>query len=171
MVSPDGAVHILDLPAGPPLGLGGLPFETVETELPEGSVLALYTDGLLEARDHDIDEALDRCSHALARPAAPWTRSATASSTRLLTHRPDDDVALLLARTRALQRRPGRHLGPARRPRRRRPGPPDATDQLAAWGLDDAAFTTELVVSELVTNAIRYGQPPIRLRLIHETAP
>ena len=43
-----------------------------------------------------------------------------------------------------------------------------ATDQLTAWGLDDAAFVTELVVSELVTNAIRYAEPPIQLRLIHD---
>ncbi|MCE0446241.1 ATP-binding protein [Streptomyces tricolor] len=42
-----------------------------------------------------------------------------------------------------------------------------ATEQLTVWGLDEAAFTTELMVSELVTNAIRYGRPPIRLRLIH----
>ncbi|ADI12898.1 magnesium or manganese-dependent protein phosphatase [Streptomyces bingchenggensis BCW-1] len=41
-----------------------------------------------------------------------------------------------------------------------------ATDQLAAWNLDDLAFSTELMVSELVTNAIRYGRPPIRLRMI-----
>jgi len=42
-----------------------------------------------------------------------------------------------------------------------------ASDQLSAWRLEEAVFTTELMVSELVTNAIRYGRPPIRLRLIH----
>lgn len=45
-----------------------------------------------------------------------------------------------------------------------------AAARVAAWGLDDAAFTTELVVSELVTNAIRYGHAPIELRLIHDQA-
>ncbi len=43
-------------------------------------------------------------------------------------------------------------------------------EQLSAWALLEASFTAELVVSELVTNAIRYGSPPIRLRLIHDTA-
>ncbi|BBJ45118.1 hypothetical protein SSPO_078360 [Streptomyces antimycoticus] len=38
------------------------------------------------------------------------------------------------------------------------------------WGLEKQVFTTELVVSELVTNAIRYGRPPIRLRLIRDRA-
>jgi anti-sigma regulatory factor (Ser/Thr protein kinase) len=39
-----------------------------------------------------------------------------------------------------------------------------------AWGLEECAFVTELVVSELVTNAIRYGEEPIRLRLIRDRA-
>ena len=49
VVTPGGTVEFLDLPAGPPLGLGGLPFEAAEIELPEGSLLALYTDGLIES--------------------------------------------------------------------------------------------------------------------------
>ncbi|MFI5985997.1 SpoIIE family protein phosphatase [Streptomyces sp. NPDC051555] len=168
VISPEGSAYLLDVPAGPPLGLGGLPFETVEVELPEWSILALYTDGLLQARDHDIDEALDSMFTALVRPAATLDAVCDRVLTTLLTHPPDDDVALLVARTRALHADkvvvwdvpPDPSIvGQARR---------DATDQLTAWGLDDAAFVTELVVSELVTNAIRYGEPPIQLRLIHE---
>lgn len=155
-------------PAGPPLGLGGLPFETVEVELPEWSILALYTDGLLQAREHDIDEALDSMFTALVRPASTLDAVCDRVLTALLTHPPEDDVALLVARTRALHADKvvvwdvppdPSVVAQARR---------DATDQLTAWGLDDAAFVTELVVSELVTNAIRYGEPPIQLRLIHE---
>ncbi|MFF8271552.1 SpoIIE family protein phosphatase [Streptomyces sp. NPDC016562] len=168
VVSPEGSVYLLDVPAGPPLGLGGLPFETIEVELPEGSILALYTDGLLQARDHDIDEALDSMFAALARPAATLETVCDRVLTTMLSHRPDDDVALLVARTRALHAdkvviwdlsSDPSVVGDARR---------QATEQLTAWGLDEAAFVTELVVSELVTNAIRYGQPPIQLRLIHE---
>lgn len=168
VVSPEGSVYLLDVPAGPPLGLGGLPFETIEVELPEWSILALYTDGLLQARDHDIDEALDNMFTALARPASTLDTVCDRVLTALLTHPPDDDVALLVARTRALHAdkvvvwdvpSDPSVVGHARR---------DATEQLTAWGLDDAAFVTELVVSELVTNAIRYGEPPIQLRLIHE---
>ncbi|MFJ4468414.1 SpoIIE family protein phosphatase [Streptomyces sp. NPDC089424] len=167
-VSPDGAVYLLDVPAGPPLGLGGLPFESVETELAEGSVLALYTDGLLQIRDHDVDDALDRMFAALARPAATLETVCDRLLTGLLTHRPEDDVALLVARTRVLH---GDRVAVWELPpdpslvaeARRR-----TTDQLAAWGLEEASFVTELMVSELVTNAIRYGRPPIQLRLIHE---
>ncbi|MCH0566628.1 SpoIIE family protein phosphatase [Streptomyces sp. MUM 136J] len=168
VVTPDGAVRFLDVPAGPPLGLGGLPFEAAEAELPEGSLLALYTDGLLEARDHDIDEALDKMFAALARPAATLDSVCDRVLAELLSHRPDDDIALLVARTRALHedRVASWDLDsdPSVVARARRA----VSAQLAVWGLDDAAFVTELLVSELVTNAVRYGRPPVRLRLIHQ---
>ena len=44
----------------------------------------------------------------------------------------------------------------------------ESVRRMVSWGLEEAAFVTELVVSELVTNAIRYGVPPIQLRLIHD---
>ncbi|MFH8570636.1 SpoIIE family protein phosphatase [Streptomyces sp. NPDC017993] len=181
MVAPDGAVAILDVPAGPALGLGGLPFEAVEVELPEGSLLALYTDGLLgvhnDADDTDDpdsagagDEKEDRLNAlhtALARPAPTLDALCDSVLDELLPERPEDDVALLLARTRTLRADqvttwdiPSEPSVVARARRL-------ATDQLTAWDLDDAAFVTGLVVSELVTNAIRYGQHPIQLRLIH----
>ncbi|MXM65247.1 SpoIIE family protein phosphatase [Streptomyces sp. HUCO-GS316] len=167
VVTPDGAVRFLDVPPGPPLGLGGLPFETFETELPAGSLLALYTDGLLAAREHDIDEALDQMFQALARPAGTLDAVCDRILTSMLAHRPDDDIALLVARTRSLDS--GRvatwdvAFDPSAVARARQ----QATEQLTAWQLDEASFITELVVSELVTNAIRYGRPPVRLRLIH----
>ncbi|MFH7597261.1 SpoIIE family protein phosphatase [Streptomyces racemochromogenes] len=168
VVSPEGSVYLLDVPAGPPLGLGGLPFETVEVDLPEGSLLALYTDGLLQAREHDLDEALDSLFTALTRPASSLDTVCDRVLTALLTHRPEDDVALLVARTRALHTdkvvvwdlpSDPSVVADARR---------YTTEQLSAWDLDEASFVAELVVSELVTNAIRYGAPPIQLRLIHE---
>ncbi|MBD0422038.1 SpoIIE family protein phosphatase [Streptomyces sp. TRM S81-3] len=170
VVTPDGAVYLLDVPAGPPLGLGGLPFETSETELPEGSLLALYTDGLLEVRDRDIDDALDKMFAAVARPAQSPESVCDQVLADLLTHRPDDDIALLIARTRALDsdRVAAWDLSsdPADVARARQL----ATGRLADWGLTEAVFVAELMVSELVTNAIRYGRPPIQLRLIHENS-
>ncbi|MFI6010542.1 SpoIIE family protein phosphatase [Streptomyces sp. NPDC051243] len=167
-VAPDGTVRFLDVPPGPPLGLGGLPFETVEVELAEGSLIALYTDGLLEARDHDIDEALDKMFATLARPASTPDAVCDRLLAAMLTHPPDDDVALLVARTRCLgaDRVATWELtfDPTVVARARRL----AADQLAAWHLEEAGFVTELVVSELVTNALRYGREPVRLRLIHE---
>ncbi|MFG2894589.1 SpoIIE family protein phosphatase [Streptomyces sp. NPDC048248] len=182
VVAPDGTVNILDVPAGPALGLGGLPFEAVEVELPEGSLLALYTDGLLGVHDHadDAEDSadgadagdekqgrLDALHTALARPAPTLDALCDSVLDELLPERPEDDIALLLARTRALRDDQVATWDVPSEPsvvaRARRL----ATDQLTAWGLDDAAFVTGLVVSELVTNAIRYGQHPVQLRLIH----
>jgi PAS domain S-box-containing protein len=147
LVTVDGQVDFLSLPAGPPLGLGGQPFEAAEFELPDGSVLALFTDGLIQP---SLEERCDTALHAL------------------LPDRPADDVALLLARTHTLDadHRASWDLSadPALVSEARR----HACNQLAAWGLEDMAFITELVVSELVTNAIRYGASPIRLRLIRD---
>ncbi|MCG7205743.1 ATP-binding SpoIIE family protein phosphatase [Streptomyces arenae] len=163
----DGIAALLDLPAGPPLGLGGLPFEAVEAELPEGSLLALYTDGLIAAHGHDVDEGLASLRDALARPAGSLEDTCdTVLDALLPTDRPRDDVALLLARTHTLgdgqvavwdlDPDPAA-VGPARA---------DVARQLTAWGLEELGFAAGLVVSELVTNAVRYGRPPIRLRLI-----
>ncbi|MCL8013295.1 SpoIIE family protein phosphatase [Streptomyces sp. AS02] len=162
----DGAVDTLDLPPGPPLGLGGLPFEATEVDLPEGSLLALYTDGLIEARDHDVETGLTLLRRVLARPAASLETTCDAVLEALLPARPDDDVALLLARTHALGDRQvaGWDLEPD--PAAVAGARSNVSRQLRTWGLDDLDFTAELVVSELVTNAIRYGRPPIHLRLI-----
>jgi anti-sigma regulatory factor (Ser/Thr protein kinase) len=167
---PDGTVYFLDVPPGPPLGLGGLPFETSETELPEGSILALYTNGLLEARDHDIDEALDQMFAVLSSPAPTLDTVSDRILAPVLSHRHDDDIALLIARTHALHADQVATWNLASDPAIVAQARRHATDQLTAWGLDTAVFITELIISELVTNAIRYGQPPIQLRLIHENS-
>ncbi|MFI5551948.1 SpoIIE family protein phosphatase [Streptomyces sp. NPDC051738] len=161
-----GAVGTLDLPPGPPLGLGGLPFEAVEVDLPEGSLLALYTDGLIEARDHDVETGLTLLHQVLARSAPSLESTADAVLEALLPARPDDDVALLLARTHALGDRQVATWDLEPEPAAVAGARSNVARQLSTWGLDDLDFTTELVVSELVTNAIRYGRPPIRLRLI-----
>ncbi|MFI5901567.1 SpoIIE family protein phosphatase [Streptomyces cyaneofuscatus] len=165
----DGRVTFPDLPAGPPLGLGGLPFESMEIELPVGSLLALFTDGLVEARDHDIDQGLDALGRVLGGPAASLEELCDRAVSELV---PDattaDDTALLLARTRQLDEgqvaewelpAEAMTVGRAREL---------ATRQLGTWGLEELSFATELVVSELVTNAVRYGGGPLRLRLIRD---
>lgn len=168
VVRADGTVDILDLPPGPPLGLGGLPFEAAEIELPEGSLLALYTDGLIEARDHDIGAGLSRLRDALARPAPSLEATCDAVLETLLPARPPDDVALLLARTRALGAGQVATWDLEAEPAAVARARVNVTRQLSDWGLEELEFTAELVVSELVTNAIRYGRPPVRLRLIHD---
>ncbi|GGW71316.1 histidine kinase [Streptomyces lucensis JCM 4490] len=168
LVRPGGRVEFPDVPAGPPLGLGGLPFEATELELPEGSRLVLYTDGLVEDRERDIDEGLELLGDALRRTPDSSPEETCRSVLDRLPNRPRDDVALIVARTRV--------LGADRVARWRVPSDPAAvselrgsvTRQLAEWELDELAFTTELVLSELVTNAIRYGRGPIGVRLLRE---
>ncbi|WP_406152111.1 SpoIIE family protein phosphatase [Streptomyces sp. NBC_01012] len=170
LTRPDGTVSQLELPTGPPLGVGGLTFEGAEYQLPEGSRLALYTDGLIETAGRDVDTALAELREVLGRPALSLEQTCDAVMDALVPEQPEDDIALLLARTRRLDA--GHYAAwefpadPAIVSNARE----RAAVQLAAWGLDDAVFTTELVVSELVTNAIRYGGDPIRLRLIRDTA-
>ena len=166
VVSPSGTVDLLDVPAGPPLGLGGLPFETAEVTLPEGSILALYTDGLIESRGQDIDAGIGRLRRALAHPAGSLDDLCDAVLGSLPPERRSDDIALLVARTRTLD---ARHVAtwdlpadPAVVAQARKL----VSAQLNAWGLTEAAYLTELLVSELVTNAIRHADPPIQLRLI-----
>nr|WP_208778937.1 SpoIIE family protein phosphatase [Streptomyces griseorubiginosus] len=170
VVRPDGTVDFVDLPSGPPLGLGGMPFETAELELAEGSQLVLYTDGLVEDRLRDIDSGLDRLRSVLAVADRAPEDTCEAVLDALLPARPGDDVALLVARTHV--------LGPERVAEWVLPSEPEVvsrartavTEQLAAWDLDDLAFTTELVVSELVTNAIRHATGPLQLRLLRDRA-
>ncbi|WSQ10307.1 SpoIIE family protein phosphatase [Streptomyces sp. NBC_01231] len=168
VVSPDGTVELLDVPTGPPLGLGGLPFEATETELPEGSLLALYTDGLIESRDRDLDYGLSRLGQALARPAASLDVLCDRVLADVLPQQPADDVALLVARTRALKSDRVAVWDVAPDPAAVANARKNALCQLESWGLTDASFVTELIVSELVTNAVRHAEPPIQLRLIHD---
>ncbi|GFE17882.1 hypothetical protein Sgleb_59290 [Streptomyces glebosus] len=166
LISPAGEGQLLELPTGPPLGLGGMPFESVELPLPEGSLLALYTNGLLLGKALDLDGGITRLRTALADPQAPLEDLCDTVIGGLPGGRPVDDVALLLARTRA--------LAPAQLATWEIPADPSAVGQarrsaagrLAEWGLEDLAFSTELIVSELVTNAIRHASGPISLRMI-----
>ncbi|MFJ5996738.1 SpoIIE family protein phosphatase [Streptomyces sp. NPDC092370] len=170
VVSPDGTVDLVGLPAAPPLGVGGLPYEATEVVLPEGSLLALYTNGLIEAADGDLDTGVHRLREALARPADSLDALCDRVLTALLPRRPADDVALLIARTRALDANQVATWAVPAEPSAVAHTRKGVVAQLERWGLSDAVFVTELVVSELVTNAIRHAESPIQLRLIHDTS-
>ncbi|QJT05777.1 SpoIIE family protein phosphatase [Streptomyces asoensis] len=169
VLRPNGPARRVELPAGPALGVGGLPFESAELELAEGSVLAFYTDGLIESREREVDSGLRLLNETLA----AYSDSLDETCDRIL-HAllppggAADDVALLLARTRGLPASQVATWDIPADPSLVAPIRKQAVDQLSRWGLSEASFTTELVVSELVTNAIRYGAHPIRLRLIHD---
>ncbi|MET9912757.1 SpoIIE family protein phosphatase [Streptomyces sp. NPDC006476] len=168
LVRPDGTVWFPDLPAGPPLGLGGLPFEATEFELPENSQVVLYTDGLIEDRHRDVDVVLEELRVTLARAAGTPDETCDAVLDTVAPAHPYDDIALLVARTHALDPRRIATWDLPADPARVSDVRAAATRQLADWGLDEAAFAAELVLSELVTNAIRHGSGPIRVRLLHD---
>lgn len=170
VVTPDGEVRFLKLPTGPPLGLGGLPFESVEVELEEGSLLALYTDGLVETPDRDIEVGLNLLRGALADKAGPLEETCDEVLRTVLPARPADDIVLMLARTSALDAGKVRTWQLRRDPAAVARARKAASEQVTAWGLGDASFATELIVSELVTNAVRYGDDPVVLRLIRDHA-
>jgi len=168
LATPDGAVEFLDLPAGPPLGLGGLPFEASDRILPEGSLLVLYTDGLVEARGHDIEDGTDVLRKVLGGQDPTPEGTCDAVFRALLPHHPADDVALLVARTRAVDESQVATWTVPQDPEAVAGIRQDVCRQLTAWNLHHLLFSGELIVSELVTNAIRYGRPPARLRLVKD---
>ncbi|OYP19348.1 MULTISPECIES: ATP-binding SpoIIE family protein phosphatase [unclassified Streptomyces] len=163
-VGPLGEPLSVDPPAGPPLGTGCGRYEALRVELPDGSLLALYTHGLVRS----APDARGTLLRLLGQPDRALRRIADDAVYSLLRGQGEDDAVLLLARTRGLDEdrlaewtlpEDPAVVGTARRL---------AEHQLAAWHLEGLAFPTELIVSELVTNAIRYGSPPIRLRMIRD---
>lgn len=168
LVHPDGRVEYPALPAGLPLGVGGMPFEAAEFRLPEGSRLALFTDGLVEDRDRDFDTGLVLLAETLSLPDRSPDQACADVLAAMLFPTPSDDIALLIADTRRLEA--------DRIAEWEVPGEPSAVSrvrnagsaQLAAWGLEELAFPAELILSELVTNAIRYGSAPVRVRLLRD---
>jgi serine phosphatase RsbU (regulator of sigma subunit) len=117
IIDSGGGVTFPDLPAGTPLGLGMCSFESAEMELPEESVIAVYTDGLIESRETDIDSGLKRLSSALACTATvlhDYCSQVIDTMTTAITPR-QDDIALLMARTRARRGGSGRAVRRNRR--------------------------------------------------------
>ncbi|WP_406864399.1 SpoIIE family protein phosphatase [Streptomyces sp. HUAS MG47] len=178
--APDASVSYVPVDPGPPLGVGGLPFETAEIEVEPGTLLALYTDGLVDSlvhlwgpQDPNADtpdegtaELARRLATAGAVPGAPLREIGREIVSGRDAHRRSDDVTLLLARTHVVPPEDTAawpvEADPAAVARVRAL----ASEQLSVWGLDELAFTTELILSELVTNAIRYAGGPVEVRLI-----
>ncbi|MFJ3235136.1 amino acid permease [Streptomyces sp. NPDC086787] len=162
-----GAVDRPELPSGPPLGVGGLPYQSSELRLAPGSVVAFFTNGLLQAADGP-DAGFRQLAEVLADHRRPLEELCECAVAGLLPGPVDEDATLLLIRTRMLDRRQfvQWELDPDPAAVGALRGTVSA--QLDAWGLDELSFTTELVVSELVTNAIRYVGGPIQVRLIRD---
>jgi PAS domain S-box-containing protein len=165
VVAPDGNTTVIDVPPGPPLGVGGVPFESVEFVLPEHSILALYTDGLVERRGRDLDDGISLLRKALAQRGRPLEEACDAVLAALVPGGAEDDVALIMARTLSLagERVATLALSGDRRMAGQARGFTRA--KLKAWGLTSLTDLAELLVSELVTNALTHTDRPRQLRL------
>ncbi|MER8196426.1 SpoIIE family protein phosphatase [Streptomyces microflavus] len=169
-----GRAEVLRVPPGAPIGVGGVDFEAVELDAPAGATLLLYTDGLVESRLRDVWTGIEQLRERLAATAqltgpdhAPPLEALCDDVLDMLGPGDrDDDIALLAARFDGIapsdvaywylepeDAAPGR----ARRLARR---------ALSRWGLDEMSDEVELLVSEVVTNAVRYAERPVTLRLL-----
>jgi serine phosphatase RsbU (regulator of sigma subunit)/anti-sigma regulatory factor (Ser/Thr protein kinase) len=169
-----GRAEVLRVPPGAPIGVGGVDFEAVELDAPSGATLLLYTDGLVESRLRDVWTGIEQLRERLAATARltgpdhspPLEALCDDVLDMLGPGDRDDDIALLAARFDGIapsdvaywflepeDSAPGR----ARRLARR---------ALSRWGLDELSDSVELLVSEVVTNAVRYAERPVTLRLL-----
>jgi PAS domain S-box-containing protein len=165
----DGMEIPFDIPVGGPLdGERDGGYRAVTAELPERTLLALYTRGLVADRDDDRAGGRQRLRHVLVNPDRDLTGLCDDVAYAVVPDRLDEDAMLLLARTNRLDsERVALWTLPAE-PAVVSTARTMVTQQLLAWGLADLADSTGLIVSELVTNAIRYGQGPVRVRLIRD---
>ncbi|MGW7354629.1 ATP-binding SpoIIE family protein phosphatase [Streptomyces sp. NPDC054784] len=170
LVTADGTASYVDLPVGAPLGAGVIPYDAVRLPVAAGSRVVLYTDGLFKTRGDDVDAELERLRQAAAGMGPALLDSGALMSAGQDVDRRFDEAVLMVAAS-GPDPDPGADGG-----LRVWELPSDGTaaatarklitEQLGHWGLADLADVTELVVSELVANALRYGDGPGTLRLL-----
>ncbi|QNS03285.1 ATP-binding SpoIIE family protein phosphatase [Streptomyces xanthii] len=164
----DGRSELLELPTGAPIGVGGVPFESVTVPVAPGDRLVMCTDGLVEVRGEDIGVGLATLCESAAHPAASMDdacdtiiRSLARCGGR------KDDVALLMVRMAGIEGADVAHWELPAEPAQVARARALVRERLAAWGLSGAEYAAELMVSELVTNAVRHARGgPVQLRLI-----
>jgi anti-sigma regulatory factor (Ser/Thr protein kinase) len=168
LVRPDGSTEFLDANPAPPLGVGEGPIQSTVYDIDDGSLLVLYTDGLVEDRHRDIDDGLSHLREIFGPGATSRSLDdlCRATMSGVFAHHQRDDIAILIAR---MSRIAADHhacwtlpheLVSAREARAL------VREPLERWKLKDLVPTTELLVSELVTNAIRYAEGDVTLRLV-----
>ncbi|MER5779801.1 PAS domain S-box protein [Streptomyces sp. NPDC002039] len=173
LAAPNGRVSRLSVDVSVPLGVGEVPHHESRHAVEPGSVLALYTDGLVETPGSDIEEQLDFLATALGKTVADTDDLEVMADSLLGEMLPDaddnaDDVTLLLAhipdvpvtsQSVVLAAQPS-SVGEGRRFLR---------STLARWGnVDDQLCETAcLLASELLSNAVNHSCGPVRLRLRH----
>jgi hypothetical protein len=162
----DGRSELLQIPQGAPIGVGGVAFETVEIPVPDGSWLVLCTDGLVEVREQGIDAGLAAlCANVIEPQQTPED---VCQQILAQVHSDDrgDDVALLVARFEGIPAADVAQWPLTFDPCQVRAARMLTRRQLADWGLNQLSYLAELLVSELVTNALRVASQRVELRLM-----
>ncbi|MEU8923560.1 SpoIIE family protein phosphatase [Kitasatospora sp. NPDC048545] len=166
LVHPDGTGELLEIPAGAPIGVGGVPFVAKTIDVSDGSMLVLCTDGLVEVRGGDIGAGLAALCGNLIDPQQSPEQACDEVLRRLHTDDRKDDVALLVARFDGVAPSEVATWDLTVDHREVRRARSLVREQLAGWHLEAISDTTELLVSELVTNAVRVARDRVQLQLI-----
>src|SRR3984957_6741519 len=172
LVHPDGSNELLDVPPAPPLGIGDGEVESRRFQIEDGSLFVLYTDGLVENRGQDISDGLARLRGIFGpgSPTRPLEDLCKATLDGVYSDHQRDDIAVLIARLRRLPADSYATWTLTSKLTSVREARSVITEPLQRWGLEDLIPTTELLVSELVTNAVRYSRGDVTLRLVNERA-
>ena len=172
LVHPDGSNELLDVPPAPPLGIGDGEVESRQFKIEDGSLFVLYTDGLVENKGQDISDGLARLRGIFGpgSPTRPLEDLCKATLDGVYSDHQRDDIALLIARLRRLPA--DHHASWTFEPKLTavREARAVLAEPMKRWDLEDMLPTTELLVSELVTNAVRYSHGDVTLRLVNEKA-
>jgi hypothetical protein len=172
LVHPDGTNELLDVPPAPPLGIGDGEVESRQFKVEDGSLFVLYTDGLVENKGQDINDGLTRL-RGIFGPGSPerdLEDLCKATLDGVYSDHQRDDIAVLIAR---LQRLPEDNYASwtlAPKLTSVREARSVLAEPMKRWELEDLIPTTELLVSELVTNAVKYSRGDVTLRLVNEKA-
>ncbi|MFI9390093.1 SpoIIE family protein phosphatase [Streptomyces bauhiniae] len=167
---PGEPVTFAQVPVGPALGRGVPRYRAGHFDVPAGTLLVLCDPVLLRDASPDSGDQLTRLSRALQPPDRPLPDICDALLHDLAPHHPAADGVLLVARTLTLGADKVASWSLPNEPQTVSLARERTDERLGHWHLADLAFTATLVVSELVTNAVRYSEGPIRLRLVRDQA-
>jgi len=172
LVHPDGTNELLDVPPSPPLGIGDGEVESRQFKVEDGSLFVLYTDGLVENKGQDISDGLARLRGIFGpgSPTRPLEDLCKATLDGVYSDHQRDDIAVLIARLRRLPEDSYASWTLAPKLTSVKEARSVLAEPMKRWDLEDLIPTTELLVSELVTNAVKYSRGEVTLRLVNEKA-
>ena len=169
VAGPGESTRRLPAPVNAPLGVGDILYQQSSVAIPPGATLVLYTDGMVETPDSDIEYQIDELTTALSDAFASDSSLEAVADHVLATLLPDaeghnDDVTLLLAQFPAAPLATATAELPATAPTVAE-GRSFVVKTLTAWDCARQADDARLLVSEVLTNAVQHAEGPLVLHL------